>query len=72
MKFSRIRAIMGVKSNMPVEGKTCRMTARMGARIGSVTWKRIVLIGSLPVGETHDMMTLPKMAKFKAYTRYEI
>ncbi len=64
-KLSRRSATIGVRSNIPIEG----ITRRMGARMGSVTWYSIELMGSSPLGETHDMTTLPKMARFKAYTR---
>ena len=65
MKFNRIKAIIGVKSNIPNMG----MTRRIGAKIGSVIWCKITLMGSFPPGEIHDMTTRPTMAMFRAMIR---
>ena len=64
-KFISIRTAIGVKSNVPVRG----ITRRIGANTGSVIWYKIRLTGSLPLGEIHDMIARPKMARLNIQSK---
>ena len=60
-----IKAIIGVRSNMPSGGTIFRM----GASIGSVIWSRNWEILSSPLGDIQDIITRPNIARLSAVKR---
>ena len=65
--LSRIRAIIGVRSNIPSGGMTRRIGPSSGSVIWCSNWLIVVIIGLVaPITSTHDMIILPRIASQSA------
>ena len=71
--LSRIRAIIGVRSNIPSGGMTRRIGPSSGSVIWCSNWLIVVIIGLVaPITSTHDMIILPRIASQSAVKKREL